>query len=113
MEIGALNDEEAAVTNNVLHSLASATSTLAGVTCDPHLRVTNLIELDKGLFMLGPHTAHSSLHECYASHHSITMPDKTLCVAGRDARTPEEAAAAQSRAAASMQRPENTSIQNL
>lgn len=115
VEIKSLGMEEKSLTADLLESLAKATSTLAGTTdTDAHLRVTNLVELDKGLFKYSPVTTHASVREMYALHHSVTMPAATLRIAviPRDA-TPEDAAARHCAAARSLQRDENKEIQTF
>lgn len=52
IEIEALTTKENEIVAEALHGLAKATATYHDANCDPHLRATNLIELDRDLFRL-------------------------------------------------------------
>ena len=50
LETNALKKEEREIISEMLYNIATATLTLSGSTCDPHLRVNNLIESYPSLF---------------------------------------------------------------
>lgn len=114
LEKNALVKEEKALTSELLHGLASAVNTLEGAPCDPHLKVSNLLELDSTLFKHSPDRTKPALRNTYCAHHSIDeLPAATLFVASDTYATPQQAAQAATRAATSAQKVENKGLTTL
>ena len=67
LEIDALIKQEKETIADLLYNLATATMTMSGTTCDPHLRVNNLIETAPFLFQYAPKTSPSSIRGQYAA----------------------------------------------
>ena len=111
----ALQQEEQTITCEMLHSLAKAVNLHIGAECDPHLKVTNLISLDQGLFRHTPGaSSRLEVREMYRKCHSLgELPPRTIRSVRGEYGTQAQLAAAQAEAAASMQRVENKGIQLL
>lgn len=114
LEIAALESTEKETTADLLHGLAIATSTHAGIDCNPHLRVANLIKLDKNLFKYTPGAnIPTGIKDMYEAHHTTDLPATTIVMAHTNYPDVETAAQQQQAAAASFQLPENHGIQTL
>ena len=57
LKINALKKQEREIILKMLYNVATATLTLSGSTCDPHLCINNLIELSPFLFQYVPETS--------------------------------------------------------
>jgi hypothetical protein len=78
LEIKALENQEKECTSDMLFGLASATITLAGAECDPHLRVNNLIEAAPLLFQYAPKPSATSIRQQYRRYHTLEqLPNPT------------------------------------
>ena len=111
-EATALEKEEKELTSDLLHTLSAATAEHEGATCDAHLRVVNLLKLDKNLFKHSPDKTVDAIGTHYKQHHSVTvLPTATLVIANTSANADaEEQLAALREQALSEQLPENKGL---
>ena len=111
LEIDALVKQEKETIADMLYNLATATMTMLGTTCDPHLRVNNLIETTPSLFQYAPKTSPSSIRGQYSRYHSIDgLPQPTIISINREYGSPTEIINSQNAAAAAAQLPENIGL---
>ena len=112
LEVKTLEKEEKELTSALLNTLSTATAEHEGVTCDAHLRVANLLKLDKNLFKHSPNRTAAAIGTHYKQHHSLNaLPTATLVIANTSATaSAEEQLAALQQQTASEQRPENKGL---
>ena len=85
--------------------------TYAGTTCDPHLRVNNLIETAPFLFKYAPKDSPTSIRRQYCHYHTLeTLPSPTTVTVAREYGSQAELLQAQHAAATAALQPENIGL---